>query len=116
MVRWFEWAVDDTISEQAWHRTELFDEDIDFQSSTWNEGEEGYEDWHTFYLRAVDDQYARSVSAKPFFNAHTIAPTSRIVRPTPEVDAKWAKLVRISWAGEDLDATNPEKRPVAYEI
>jgi len=88
VIQWFEWAVDDTISEEAWHRTTSFDEWI-FTRATQPVGTSGYSDWHTFYVRSVDDQYTRSRPDIRFFNAHTIAPTSEILEPDPVDGARW---------------------------
>ncbi len=115
VIRWFEWAVDDTISEGAWRRTTAFDEWIFTYATQRGEGTSGYSDWHTFYIRSVDDQYARSSPDIRLFNAHTIAPTSAIT-PTPPDGARWAATLRIRWTGEDLDAASADKAPAHYEI
>jgi len=114
VIRWFEWAVDDTVSEGAWHRTTAFDEWI-FTYTKQFEESSGYSDWHSFYVRSVDDQYARSTPDIRFFNARTIAPTSAIT-PTPPDGARWAGTLRVRWVGEDLDATSADKAPSYYEI
>jgi len=115
VIRWFEWAVDDTVAEESWHRTTSFDEWI-FTRATRPVGTSGYSDWHTFYVRSVDDQYSRSRPDIRFFNAHTIAPTSEIQEPRPIDGARWAATLRMTWFGEDLDATSADKAPAYYEI
>ncbi len=80
------------------------------------EGEETFSDWHTFYIRSVDDQLTRSAPDKRYFNSHTIAPTSRIERPEPVDNASWAATLRFSWLGEDLDAESADKLPAYFEI
>ncbi len=115
VVRWFEWAVDDTISERAWRRTTQFSETIRLPAASLRaDGSQG--DWHTFYIRSVDDQYSRSEPDSRFFNARTIAPTSRIERPRPVDGARWAAALRMQWTGEDLDASNPDQLPEHFEI
>jgi hypothetical protein len=115
VIRWFEWAVDDTISEEAWHRTTSFDEWI-FTKATEFQERGGYSDWHSFYVRSVDDQYSHSRPDIRLFNAHTIAPTSEIQEPHPIDGARWAATLRMTWFGEDLDATSADKAPAYYEI
>ncbi len=116
IIRWFEWAVDDTVTEQAWQRTTNFDEMIFTRATTPDPGDDDYSDWHTFYVRSVDDEFMRSEPDHRFFNAKTIAPTSRIDRPQPVDGARWASTLRMSWVGEDLDAASADKLPAEYEI
>jgi len=33
MIRYFEWAIDDTLSEDAWHQTDRYDEVISFRAA-----------------------------------------------------------------------------------
>ncbi len=115
VIRWFEWAVDDTISENAWHRTTSFDDWIVTRAATYAEPD-GYGDWHTFYVRAVDDKYYRSCPDIRLFNAHTIAPTSEIESPDGNEDARWASTLRFTWSGQDLDAASADQQPAYYEI
>ncbi len=115
VIRWFEWAVDDTISENAWRRTTSFDEIIFTQAATLTTGDE-YAEWHTFYIRSVDDQFSRSTPDQRFFNANTIAPTSQIDTPPPVDGARWAATLRFTWFGEDLDAEAADKVPAYFEV
>jgi hypothetical protein len=114
VVRWFEWAVDDTISEHAWRRATVFDDWV-FTLAP-NPGEDGFTDWHTFYIRAVDDDYARSRPETRFFNSHTIAPISKIEKPEIVDNAHWARTLRIMWSGLDDDAASADKAPAYYEV
>lgn len=115
VVRWFEWAVDDTASESAWHRTPNAQQTVLLQAT--RAARDGTAtDWHTFYLRAVDDQLAYSQIEERVFNARTIAPTSRLTHPWPVDAARWATTLRFSWRGEDLDASGLDQQPALYEI
>jgi hypothetical protein len=116
VIRWFEWAVDDTVTEMAWHRTTRFEETIFTWASQPVPGDTRFSDWHTFYVRSVDNHYARSEPDSRFFNAHTIAPTSTLVQPDPVDGARWAATLRMTWSGEDLDAVGADRAPVFYEI
>jgi hypothetical protein len=116
IVRWFEWAVDDTISEMAWHRTTRFEETIFTRAIHPVPGGNRDSDWHTFFVRSVDNHYARSKPDSRFFNANTIAPTSRIDRPHPVDGARWAATLRMTWEGEDLDASGADRTPAFFEI
>ncbi len=115
VIRWFEWAVDDTVTEQAWHRTTNFEETIFCQARNAAGGDQ-YSEWHTFFVRSVDDHYLRSKPDSRFFNAHTIAPTSSLEEPTPIDGARWAATLRMTWSGDDLDASTADKTPAFYEL
>jgi hypothetical protein len=114
VVRWFEWAIDDTVTEQAWTRTTGFDAVIPFRATV-STTEGGFSDWHTFFVRAVDNESGRSHPDTRFFNAHTIAPSSELVSPEPVPDAKWASTLRITWQGEDIDGARADHLPAWFE-
>jgi hypothetical protein len=114
VVRWFEYAVDDTVSEQAWRRTTRFDAAVSFTARSYDQGER-FADWHTFYIRAVDDDFSRSNPDKRYFNAGTVAPMTEIIRPIPRVDARWASTIRITWQGEDPDGSRADRLPAYFE-
>ena len=114
VVRWFEYAVDDTVSEGAWHRTTRFDASVSFTARTL-QPDMRFSDWHTFYIRAVDDDFSRSLPAQRYFNARTIAPVTQILSPTPRLDARWASTIRISWQGEDPDGSRADRLPSWFE-
>ncbi|MFH1144529.1 MAG: hypothetical protein V1774_08310 [Candidatus Eisenbacteria bacterium] len=115
LIRWFEWAVDDTISEGAWHETINFDEIISFDAKQRTTGED-FADWHTFFIRSVDDQYGRSRPDRRFFNAHTIAPESEITGPEQHTGTPtWARTLRIKWKGEDTDGSRADGLPAWFE-
>lgn len=115
VVRWFEWAIDDTVTEEAWTRTTGFDATVPFGATQPTAEEDRFSDWHTFFVRAVDNDGSRSQSDKRYFNAHTIAPSSEIVSPEPALDARWASTLRITWAGEDLDGARADHLPAYFE-
>jgi len=115
VVSWFEWALDDTTSEGAWHRTPCAEQVVLVPATQPIQGGMAA-DWHTFYVRAVDDQQARSQVVACIFNATTILPSSWISYPVPGDALRWAPGVRVHWRGEDLDAANIERRPAFYEI
>ncbi|MBD3236622.1 MAG: hypothetical protein GF330_07955 [Candidatus Eisenbacteria bacterium] len=115
VVRWFEWAIDDTVTEEAWTRTTGFDAVVPFNATTPTDEETRFSDWHTFFVRAVDNDGTRSRADRRYFNAHTIAPSSEIVSPEPEVDARWASTLRITWIGEDLDGSRADHLPAYFE-
>lgn len=114
VVRWFEYAVDDTVSEGAWHRTTSFDATLSFTARHPESGER-FAGWHSFYIRAVDDDFSRSAPARRYFNARTIAPATEIISPTPRVDARWASTIRITWQGEDPDGSRADRLPSWFE-
>ena len=72
----FEYAIDDTTTEEAWQDTTGFSAKLGFQAThqrdTLQTGP--FMDWHTFYVRAVDNEYATSRLDHRYFNARTIAP------------------------------------------
>ncbi len=115
VVRWFEWALDDTTSEGAWRRTVSAEQTVLLRATRAVQNGTST-DWHIFYLRAVDDQFAHSQLERRLFNATTIAPTSRLISPRPVDGARWAPILRFSWRGEDLDASGLDQRPAFYEI
>jgi hypothetical protein len=115
VIHHFEWAVDDTISQNAWRTTTFYDQSIPFTSSTGDSAGQ-FTEWHTFYIRSVDDQGLTSRPDRRYFNSSTIAPTTEIIQPVPEQSATWASTLRISWKGEDLDAASPDKLPLSFEV
>jgi len=116
VIRYFEWAVDDTISQHAWTRCDRFDDIIPF-AAVQRAGGSDFSAWHTFFIRAVDDQFARSRPDKRFFNAHTIAPETEIVKPLQHnaQNLQWSRSVKISWKSEDPDCSRPDQLPEWFE-
>lgn len=116
VVRWFEWAIDDTISESAWNRTTRFDEVISFPATENTGDNEIFSDWHTFYVRSVDDDFQRSAPDKRFFNAQTIAPVTSITQPEPQESARWASTLKVSWLGVDDDGSRADNLPSRFQL
>ncbi len=119
IVSLYQFAIDDTVSESAWRDTTGFSALVKFTASTIDEGDperDRFTDWHTFYVRAVDNENAVSASDKRFFNARTIAPTSEITFPTNQGSIpRLQRTLIIRWDGEDLDSSDPDRKPVAWE-
>jgi hypothetical protein len=75
-------------------------------------------DWHTFYIKAVDDDGARSPADSRYFNAYTIAPTAAITTPLPQ-GADFATVPQyfhVRWTGHDEDAPSADRRPAGYQL
>ncbi|MBM3286023.1 MAG: hypothetical protein FJY88_01520 [Candidatus Eisenbacteria bacterium] len=118
MVIRFQYATDDTTTEAAWTDTTAFGALLRFPAGQKDPRDvaQTFSDWHTFYIRAVDNEYAVSSIDKRQFNARTIAPLTRIT--FPRLAAASGNLVRtfnVEWEGEDLDSSAPEKTPAHYE-
>jgi len=118
LVVLYQWATDDTTSESAWRDTTGFRAQILFQATSSNPHRPNeYSDWHSFYIRAIDNEFATSRPAKSYFNARTIAPSTRIVfpdmrkSPTPQLQP----TVTMKWEGEDVDSSDPDQQPAFYE-
>ena len=120
VVSLFQYAVDDTVTEGAWRDTTDYSARIAFRAET-GDPDPGHEtrftDWHTFYIRAVDNEGATSLPDHRFFNAVTIAPKTTIKFPSglPAI-ASLQQTIVVRWEGEDLDSSNPERQPVAWEF
>jgi hypothetical protein len=118
MVIRFQYAVDDTTTERAWTDTTAYGALIKFRASHTDQrgGGKAFHDWHTFYLRAVDNEYATSRTDRRYFNATTIAPQTHITFPTLTGSAPtFPKTFTIEWEGEDLDSSAPDRKPAFYE-
>ncbi len=76
--------------------------------------ERGY---HTFVVKAVDNDGLTSVPAVRSFNSHTTAPSTQIDIPSPthEVAVSTVPSVTISWTGQDPDGVLTQK-PVKYKF
>ncbi|MBD3160505.1 MAG: hypothetical protein GF346_00165, partial [Candidatus Eisenbacteria bacterium] len=120
VVRRFEYAVDDTTTEGAWRDTTGYNVDLRMRAShrrdPGDESDAVFTDWHTFYIRAVDNEYAVSRSDHRYFNARTIAPSAKITFPSITSGApSLVKTFSIEWEGEDMDSSQPEREPAFYE-
>ena len=116
LIRWFEWAIDDTTTDGAWHQTSNFDEIIPFHAAQRAAGSD-YTGWHTFFVRSVDNDFSRSHPDRRFFNAHTIAPETEIIKPANHSGQynEWARTLKFTWKGEDIDGSRADGLPAAFE-
>ncbi len=117
VISFYQWAVDDTVSEGAWRDTTGFSARFNFKAARQVSGSTTlFTDWHTFYIRAIDNEYSFSKPVKRYFNARTIAPTSRITFPTDlESPAQLQRTVAVRWEGEDTDSSRPDHKPEYFE-
>lgn len=118
VVTTFQFAMDDTVSEHAWQDTTGFAALMRFQASTPREENEGeFTDWHTFYIRAIDNEFAVSEADKRYFNARTVAPNSWITFPemSKNPTSTFQKTIVMRWEGSDLDSSRPDKKPIFFE-
>lgn len=114
----FQYAIDDTSVADAWIDTTISNIHINFSA-----GEPGGYDtpdtmseWHSFHVRAIDNEGAVSLPDGRHFNARTIAPVTRITFP-PLDWSSWVfeRDLHIEWEGEDIDSASPDGRPAFYE-
>ncbi len=119
VVTLFQWAVDDTVSEGAWHDTTGFSALFKFSATTGGHGgnPDEFSDWHTFYLRAIDNEYSVSLPVKAYFNAKTVAPTTKITFPNlaGQQIPTMQPTFQVQWVGQDLDSSRPDQKPIYYE-
>lgn len=120
VIRYFEWAIDDTVSEHAWHQTTDNDANISFSATIPVDSDaesDEFTDWHSFFVRSVDNNFARSNPDKRFFNAHTIAPVTTITQPQSSDELpQWATTIQMGWEGEDIDGVRADKLPAFFEV
>lgn len=119
VVTRFQYAMDDTTTESAWRDTTGFGTLLKVSATHLgaNEGTNTFRDWHTFYLRAIDNEYSVSRIDRRFFNARTLAPTSEITFPkiSTGMIPSLVKTFVVEWLGEDLDSSSPDKMPAYFE-
>jgi hypothetical protein len=122
-VAYYEFAVDppDTVGvDTLWNRTTKNEEIVFFRASDPDPvngtNPRTASDFHTFVIRAVDDDGMQSVPRRRDFYAYTIAPTVQILNPTPSalLTALIPPSVRIEWTGVDVDGQFSQK-PVKYK-
>ncbi len=113
----FVYAIDDTA---VWAETKFFEGSFLFSADSVRPG--GYTGrWHTFYIKAVDNDGVESFPDQLTFDATTIAPRTTISTPRCD-DTRYTcqgamsvgTSFRVIWSGTDLDSRSPAKRPVAY--
>ncbi len=120
----FIYAIDDTLSPDAWLTTTSYELTLLF-TATDSAGVDSifvglsdvpflryrYRGAHTFFLKAIDDDGAYSAPAALSFTAETIAPETQIDIPSTSVIVELGPTFTVSWTGTDLDGT---ENPVAY--
>jgi hypothetical protein len=128
-IYWFGWDVDGVVDHfvyaiddtTEWIETRFFQGSFLFMADTLRpEGDFGT--WHTFYIKAVDDDGAFSRPDLLTFDARTVAPTATIQSPRCDPDGlilcqgalPLGTSVKIVWTGDDPDSRDPRKQPVAY--
>ncbi|MCA9729536.1 MAG: hypothetical protein KC729_17750, partial [Candidatus Eisenbacteria bacterium] len=120
LIAEYQFAIDDTLSENAWQDTTGFSALVRFKASTKDPRDQSqtrFTDWHTFFIRAVDNEFAVSQPDFRYFNARTIAPTSRVTFPITVGDTpQLQRTLLFRWDGEDIDSSSPDRKPVAYEF
>lgn len=74
-------------------------------------------DYHTFVVRAVDNEGARSAPASRSFTSYTVAPSTVINTPRPnrQQPVSTTPSITISWTGNDPDGVLSQ-RPVKYKF
>jgi hypothetical protein len=74
-------------------------------------------DYHTFVLKAVDNEGATSPPETITFTSQTIAPVTNILEPSPtsQSTASTTPSVTIRWVGQDQDGLTTQ-RPVKYKF
>ena len=118
VVDHFLYALDDTTS---WIETRFFQGSFLFSADSVRAGEE-FGKWHTFWIKAIDNDGAVSYPDYLTFDARTIAPKTTIISPscdpTGQVLCQGPRPVGLSvkvvWKGDDPDSRDPRKLPVAY--
>jgi hypothetical protein len=104
--------------DSIWKRTDLFSGSFNFSARNATADPHQMAEWHTFYVRAVDDRGAVSPIDKRYFNATTIAPTVWILAPLPPGGdfSTVSTFFNVRWAGRDEDSSQLDKRPVGYQL
>jgi hypothetical protein len=81
-----------------------------------------YSGWHTFYVKAVDNEGRQSEISERTFNARTVAPLTLPLRPSKLAEGgginaplSGGATVRLEWRGEDPDGVE-HSQPVAYQV
>lgn len=117
----FRYAVDPPVmGDTAWTGLENHELTLRFRSSTpGGSGPTGIAgtDYHVFAIEAVDDRGAPSQPASVAFTSYTVAPTARLVFPSPNrlITASTPTSVLLQWTGTDPDGVG-DKRPLKYKF
>jgi len=112
----FRYAIDppsDAGSDTTWTATRANRETFTFAADS-VVGSTGRR-FHSFVVKAVDDAGMHSAPEHVSFDATTIAPTVKILRPTPRrlLSAQLSSSFRVSWTGSDVDGAI-SRQPAQY--
>ncbi|MFH0777517.1 MAG: hypothetical protein V2A71_02690 [Candidatus Eisenbacteria bacterium] len=120
VVEYFLYAIDDTTQ---WTETRYFQGSFLFTADSVRSGEE-FGGWHTFWIKAVDNDGAHSKLDYLTFDARTVAPRTTIRSPRCVTDPTGGLFcqgavgvglsVKIVWEGDDPDSRDPRREPVGY--
>lgn len=119
-IAYYEYVLDPPTalnSDTTWVRTTKNRETFQFRSDVVDTvGATTAHGYHTFVVRAVDDQGAPSNVLTCSFNSFTLAPIVRIVTPVPNHlnTPQFGPAFRITWTGSDPDGRTTTK-PVKYK-
>jgi hypothetical protein len=116
----FLYTIDNT--DTTWLSTEDHTKTLIFSATTQLDSV-NFTGWHTFYLKAVDNQGAESDPVDLTFNALTQAPQTKAIKPVKLAAGNGGinaplfggPTVRLEWEGRDPDGA-VHREPVAYEI
>ncbi len=120
----FLYAIDDTVgvpgdSTSGWQSTRQHTKTLVFSATT-RADSITYTGFHTFYLKAVDNDGLASPPAQLSFNAKTTAPNSEFLIPSRVAAGEGfnsplqgGPSIRLEWKGEDVDGVRSNK-PVKY--
>lgn len=119
VVDHFLYAIDDTTS---WIETRFFQGSFLFTADSVRAGED-FGRWHTFWIKAIDNDGDISYPDYLTFDARTVAPKTTILSPscdpTGSVICQGPRpvglSVKIVWKGIDPDSRDPRQLPVAYQ-
>jgi len=127
---WFGWDDDGVVDhflykiddDTVWTETDLFQGSFLFMADTLRPDSE-FGRWHTFWIKAIDNEGAESSPDFLTFDARTIAPKTTIQSPSCDLTTGLlcegprgvGLSVKIVWKGEDVDSRDPRKLPVAYQ-
>jgi hypothetical protein len=117
----FRYAVDPPlVGDTSWVSLADHELTLRFRSSTpGGSGPTGIAgtDYHVFAVEAVDNAGLASAVASVAFTSYTVAPTARLLYPSPSrlITASTPTSVLLQWTGIDPDGTG-DKRPLKYKF
>jgi len=117
VVDYFLYAIDDTSS---WTETTFFQGSFLFTADTARASGE-FGQWHTFYIKSVDNEGLMSFPDFLTFDARTVAPVTQIRSPVCDPTQRLCMgalplgtSVKVIWDGTDPDSRDPSQEPVGY--